>query len=353
MRSLTPLLRMLALAMSLFSAAFLCRSAFTNDTNDKSTDEAEAHALLDQGNKLTSIESAGSSPFLLIAKTTWTEGGKTTNGQMALAWQAVDRYRYEQTLPGFVQATVVAGNVLYRSRNADYVPFAAYQPDGMLHMWDLWKRWPKERQMLDPASAPKELTTKTNFICVTAKTELQRYSIRHVACFDKATGVPLIEQEILPSGVGTTTYSNYGSVGDKQFPREITYKDPLGSSGEVTITTLNATAGFPESTFHRPAQSTEEPWCENPNQGPMENRRFANDLWGARSRYVPRFDDPRLFLSVNTKGNVQKAIVIDHANLSGLREYVSFIRQQTFPVETCGTQRIPYETVLQLSGKAP
>lgn len=119
-------LAVLICALSGVSANLCVRAALANDK--KSEDAQAAQALLDKASKVTNIEAAGAQPFLLIAKTSWTQYGKTTDGQFALAWQAPNRCRRETTLSGFLEAVVVNGSVLYRTRIWDTFRWPWFDP---------------------------------------------------------------------------------------------------------------------------------------------------------------------------------------------------------------------------------
>lgn len=346
----TPLARTVFIGILAFSMNVALQNAFGND---KQSEEA-AKALLKRAAEITSLQAAGARPFLLVAKTSWTQYGKTTNGQFAMAWQAADRYRREATLPGFLEAVVVSGNMLYRSRNAEYIPLAALRPASLVGVADEFREWPTSEIKLYTGTPPKQLAGTSNYSCISSVTQFPRASVQHLACFDNSTGVPLVEQEQLPAAVATTTYDNYAFANGVQFPRKIEYNDTTGVRGEIEITKLEAVTSFPESTFQRPDQSTEQAWCADPTKQQAPERTWGMDEW---LKWNPgpmvRLNEPMVFVSVNVKGDVQSLALLDDSANRGEREAASMIRRDKFPVWTCGEKAIPYETVVRLMRTQP
>lgn len=326
--------------------------------NDKKEDQAAAQALLGRAARVTNLEATGAAPFLLVAKTSWTQYGKTTDGQFALAWQAPDRYRRETTLAGFFEAEVVAGNALYRTRNLEYIPLAMVRPAALLKVASTFTNWPRTEMKMETDPPPKGLAGTSHFLCIAAVTEFNRASVRHVACFDNATGAPLIEQQQLSSGgTETITYADYAPVNGKQFPRSIKYEDSVGVRGDVEITKIAATASFPDATFQQPAQSIEQLWCAAPKviNAPTPSWAFDNWLkWGPEPEreWTPgralQLDEPVAFVAVNAKGKVQSAVLLDDPPNARERTAVSLMRKDSFPVQACGKEPVPYEALVRL-----
>lgn len=211
---------------------------------------------------------------------------------------------------------------------------------------------------MESGPPPKELASASHFLCMSAATELNRASVRHVACFDNATGAPLIEQQQLSSGgTETITYADYASVNGKELPRSIKYADSAGVHGEVEITKLEATAGFPDTTFQQPAQSIEQPWCAAPKVINAPTPSWAFDNW-LKWRPEParnwtsgpalQLDEPVAFVAVNAKGKIESAVLLDDSPSAREKIAVSLMRNDRFPVEACGTVPIPYEAVVRL-----
>jgi len=330
-----------------FAANLLVQSAVANDK--KSEDAQAAKALLDKASKVTNIEAAGAQPFLLVAKTSWTQYGKTTDGQFALAWQAADRYRRETTLPGFLEAVVVHGNVLYRTRNIDFIPLAAFRPAALIDVPHTFTAWPTKEMKIDNGS-PKQLSGATNFRCVSAVTEFMRASVRHIACFDNSTGVPLLEQQQFSSGgEETLTYTDYVPLNASEFPRHVKYEDSTGAQGEVEVVKLEAVTSFPDSTFQRPAQSTEQPWCATPQASNAPATDWVTDNWLEwRSGLTVQLEEPVAFVTVDAKGDVRNVALFGELPDANGRAAVSTIRKDKFAVKTCGGTAVPYETIVRL-----
>lgn len=343
---------LLGCGLALGTLAILCATivfpgAFAND---KKEEQAAAQALLDRAVKVTNLQAAGGVPFLLVAKTSWVQGGKTTNGQFALAWQAPDRYRRETMFPGFIEVDVIASDALYRTRNLGYIPLAMIRPAELLQVPSTFTNWPKSEMKMETGPPPKELAGASHFLCISAVTEFYRASVRHVGCFDNATGTPLIEQQQLSSG-GTETliYADYASVNGKEFPRTIKYEDSAGVHGEVEITKLDAVASFPDTTFQQPAQSVKQPWCAAPTalNASMPSWAFDNWLeWAPGPN--PQLDEPLAFVAVDAKGKVQNVVLLVDSPNAGEEAAVSLMRKDKFPLQACGKTTVPYETVVRL-----
>ena len=353
MRFLTPRSSLFVYVVSSIAPCAIALAAFAAPSaSAKNKNSQAAQALLDKAVKVTDIQAAGGQPFLLIAKTSWTQYGKTTNGQFALAWESASHYRREITLPGFVEAIVTEGGTLYRTRNVDFVPLAALRSASLLEVSQAFKNWPTNEMKIDE-QPPTRLGGASDFRCISAVTEFPRSSVRHVACFDNTKGVPLIEQERLPSAESTVTFSGYIQLNDNLFPRVIRYDDTAGVHGAVEVVKLEAVANFPQKTFEPPARSIEQAWCTDPKVTQPEHSP-AQDNW---LRWEPgpivALDDPLVFMSVSAKGAAQNVVLLDESAGKLEKMAASRMWKGRFAVETCGKTSIPYETVIHLMRMQP
>lgn len=346
MRRLSRLVRYVLVPALLFAlTATLPGSGISATDNDE---RGKAQALLDKAVNLMDIQLPGDQPFLLAAETTWTEGDTTAHGKLAIAWQAPNRYRNEVASPGFLQVVVVAGNVLWRTRNVDHLSFAAFEAEQMLDVSGTLTHWPKKEIKIDNTD-PQE-SQATNSTCIVGSTELNRDTIHHVACFD-GTGRLLFYKRRMSTGASTLTYSSYVAVGDNQFPTAISYSDTTGARGELKVTKLDTRVSFPVGTFQRPDKSSEEAWCETPRYGDSPETPWAFHQWRTwGTGPVFRIDGPYVFVVVDAKGGVKKARLLNNFLWPWSDMAIEEIRRARLPVKTCGAQAIPYETVLQLTG---
>lgn len=346
---------------SLLCAALLATLAFVpsatakDKKEGKKTEIAAAEALLDKAAKLTNIEAADGQSFTLLADTTWTEGGKTVSGQIGLAWQARERHREEVTFPGFLETTVVANNELRRLRSTAYVPLEEMHWLQMLQFWYQMNDWGKKKAKIDNSAPPKELAALSNISCVTAAYEIGRDTLHRRACFDTASGRLLLLQQRVDKEVVTQTFSSYGTLGNKEFPFEISYQDTAGARGEVRIAKLNAVGAFPASTFQLPAPATVHAWCATPTLKGLQEPDFAADnfLRWLPGRRPVHLTDPYVFVIVGVKGDVQNSFLFDSNPNLGEQSAFSTIRKETFPIELCGTQPISYEFFMRLGHDQP
>lgn len=352
MRLISSALRFTVL-LSALTVSITCCGRMASGNNKRSQEAAQA--LLKKAAEVTDIQTPGGHPFQLVAKTSWTQYGKTTNGQFAMAWQTPESYRREIALPGFIEAALFVGSAVYRTRNVDYMPLAALRPVSLFQVSSAFTHWPTTDLNIDVGEPPRPLAAASNYRCVSAVTEFNRASIRHVACFDQTTGVPLLSQDHLSSGgMATITYESYASVGEKEFPRDIKYEDTNGVHGEFQIVQLDTVSSFPDSTLQRPAQSLEQSWCAEPTVVDPPQRDQALDNW---RKWTPGpmvvLDDPLVFVTVNGKGEVQNSVLLDNSSSRDQRTAASRVRRGKFPVEMCGTKAIPYETVIHLMRMQP
>lgn len=341
MRGVNRLARCVFVSILTLAATLVGSSTSATDNNEE---RAKAQALLDKAVSVMNIQVPGGQPFLLAAETTWTEGKTTAHGQLAIAWEAPNRYRNEVASPGFLQVVVVAGNVLWRTRNTDHLSFAAFKAEQMLDVSGSLTHWPKKQIKIDNTDPQKDST------CVVGLTELNRDAIHHVACFD-GTGRILFDKRQMSTGGVALTYSGYVAVGDKQFPTTITYSNSRGDHGEVKVTKLDTPASFPATTFQRPDKSTEEAWCEAPQYGDSLEMPWAFHqwrTWGSGPTF--KIDGPYIFVVVNAKGDATKALPLNDFRWPWNNIAIDEIYRTKLPIKTCGAQAIPYETVLQLTG---
>lgn len=355
--------RFFILAAVFSSLLSLC----TLSANDKKAEQAEAQALLDRAATLTNIEAAGSQPFVLIANTSWIENGKTTNGRFGIAWQQMDRYREQIAFPGFMQTEVVSNGKLYRARNAGYLPLLAIHWLGMFPIWNAWESLPvsdpvrsiwtagsRTNLKVDSGPAPKELASTANFTCVAGTRALPRDIVESTECFDNSTGLPLFFQQRWANNTLTYVFSDYTSVGEKRFPREITYADSAGERGEMKASRLSVFTTFADAEFQPEPNSKAETWCAEPTFVDQVKGKWPYDE--ARRWIMPRLpalDDPYLFVTVNAKGGVDKVFFDGFSPNSLQKSGADRVYGDQLPIKYCGKQAIPYEMVDRLWLRRP
>lgn len=353
------------LVMILAAACFQRVSA--RDKQDKKVEQAEAQALLDKAAALTNIEAAGSQPFVYIANTSWTDSGKTTKGLFGVAWQRADRSREQIAFPGFMQTEVVSKDKLYRARNIAYLPLVAARWRGMFAVSKLWGRlpvsdavrlsWaeqPRTTSRIDPEIVPKELAAAANFICVTGTTTLPHDTVEFTECIDNANGLPLLFRRRYGKNSTTYLFSDYAAIGEKRFPREITYADSAGNDGEMKASRLGAFTTFSDAEFQPVPDSKAEPWCAEPTfQNPLK-REPAYDVatkWiGLR---LANLDDPYLFVVINAKGGVDKVFFDGFSPNADQKSVADRVYGDQLPIMYCGKKPVAYETFVRIFQRRP
>ncbi|HLW83377.1 MAG TPA: hypothetical protein VKS20_15165 [Candidatus Acidoferrales bacterium] len=339
--------RVLTLALSLIVCTV---SASAKNKKDKKAEQAEAQALLDKAAALTNIEAPGSQPFVYIANTSWTENGKTTKGLFGVAWQRVDRYREQIAFPGFMQTEVVSGDKLYRARNTEPMQLLAMRWLSMFPVWNHLGNRPKKGPTISSAHPPKELANAKNFACVTATVaDTGIETAKLTVCFDNSTGLPLLSQQRYGDNTVTQAFSNYAALGDKYFPREITYADSAGNRGEMKASRLDVFTTFAESTFQPPPNSMALPWCAQPTfKNPLANDPVFMHIQKWIPAEIPDLNEPYIFIMVNSKGRVQKVFFMGTPPNFQEQDAANDVYGSQLPIKYCGKEAIPYETFLQL-----
>lgn len=331
---------------AIFSTGVLVRSEIAkNGKSDES--KSAAQAFLDKAAALTNLEGPGSKPFLLIADTNWTQNGVSTDGHILVGWQDPNLYREEVAFPGFDEAFFGKDDVRYHIRSAAYTPLVAVQWATLVPIWKFWETWPKDKSKIDDKHIPKELTGTSNFSCVTVETALGFGALTRTGCFDNASGLPLILQYEATGEIATVKFSDYVPIGDKYFPRDITYADRKGTHGEVKASKLVAVTHFAEEAFQPPANSTPEPWCADPT---FENSSSRQSFYANLQGPLLMPDAIYYLAFVGTKGDVKNAFFLPASPKAAPERLLSgSIYNATMPIKLCGKKPIPYELVLHVS----
>lgn len=335
--------------VSLLVVTILAPSASATAKKNKTAQQIEAQALLDKAATLTDIEAAGSQPFVYIANANWTTNSKTTTGLFGVAWQTVDRYREQISVRRFTQMEIVLKDTLYRTRNLESPPLLTERWHGMFELHGLFKDWPRKLK-IEASRPPKELAGTANFTCVTADTGIGVETVERIACFDNPTGLPILSRTHYGDNVVTRTFSDYATLGEKHFPREITYSDSIGDHGELKSSRLEVFTAFADSTFQPAPGSKSEPWCAEPTfKNPLKDDAVFLFMQQQPIPFKgPDLDDAYAFVTVSAKGRAEKVFFVGKPSNFVENNMANRLYSAQFLIKSCGQQPIPYEMFVHL-----
>ena len=240
---------------SLALLATICLAlAAQSSAAEKKDKQAEGRVLIERASELSDIRAPGSPPFRLKTSVRIVEDNKkTVEGSYLLLWASPSQWREEIVFPSFNQLRVVGEGKMWQVRNNLSL---------LLHVERLRKLLDLPGSlMLNPETKVKKIREHKRdghqFRCI----ELGRkdYDPWKV-CLASADGsLTLIERSI--SGY---EYSDYKSVGEKQYPRMLRRVDREKTAVEVSVEQLGEERFSDQSPFTPPPGVQEWVWCENP-----------------------------------------------------------------------------------------
>ncbi|MCU1296429.1 MAG: hypothetical protein JWO91_707 [Acidobacteriaceae bacterium] len=307
--------------------------------------------LLARTPKIVDIQSAGSSPFLLLAHVHLQQDTKSVDGLYAVAWAAPYRFRRVMKFPNFTETEVIVGNKIYRKRSTRAVPFLVWQFDTMMQFFHRMRLDnPAIKRFDDPNTKIRKVESEqingAADVCISI--ELGRYGIGKL-CVDSSTYAPAMletgyDLRSLSAALEHYEFSDYQPFQGKLFPRKFSFRSTNSQDIEVQVGKLIATQSFDENEFTPPMDSETLPFCEAPDS--------KGELRPSLGNVIPMFGFEDLaiamYFQVSEQGGVQNADVVYSNNPLKNREILKSFVGTHFPIQSCVGVPIPYETVIQV-----
>ncbi len=236
-------------------------------TSERNSDAETAAALLSKASQLTDIRAAGGVPFRLRAQfRLWHDPKRSTEGTYTLFWMAPDRFLEDTNSSIFTNSDLVKANELWRTRSLDYLPLRVWQLQTLLDVSGRLRLAATATRKLRAHSSIKNGIKST---CIESDAEWEKVKI----CFDGS--VPVIVESSIPTETERFEYSNYMTVGDRSFPKELRYYIENRLVVEAKIEELTANVSEDAVVFTPPANAAAHLWCANMSGGTLEPGSFT------------------------------------------------------------------------------
>jgi hypothetical protein len=192
--------------------------------------------------------------------------GKMVEGSYQFFWNGPEEWREEINLPGYTEIQVGGKGVVFLKRTTDFLPLRIYQPHSTLGYGaggspsTFVRMGPSTNETIKKIHDRSENGQRLS--CVEIESVLDRYNVKRDVCVDQSSGT-LIRQGYIDK--------TWMPIGDKSFPRFLSYVEDGKPLVEVQVTELKTTERWPPSTFGLPVSVlVERAAGRPPRQGPPE-----------------------------------------------------------------------------------
>jgi TonB family protein len=274
-------------------------------------------------------------------------------GTYLLDWAAPDRFRREIHLPGYDEISVANGSVMYRKRNLDYTPLAAFRSEELMDPEALVAQ--VQRDSMHPAVNVADFTGSTPSDGGQKLTELRMTedsgrkticipipsNIYELICADGKRGWPVTIDRRSTADDEIIQYGDYKRLGFGVVATKRQYFDGGRFLAAADVKQAKTVETFPQDTFGAPEGAEQVDWCddENPAQRlplkgplPIDPQTFQN------SEIVDAF--------VSADGTASRLEIIASGGPvadAGLRKIANLIH---FTPTTCGSKAVSSEIPL-------
>jgi TonB family protein len=277
--------------------------------------------------------------FSMAAKLQIETQGKLLDGDYELLWNGPNQWRETTTFPGYSEIRVGGKGLVSLKRSTDFLPLRIFQMRAALGYGPAYG-WGSFFHM---EIRPKETITKVRDRKIRGST-VECAEItgpekhRRELCLDQSKNAIIrpqfVDGEILP-------------VGDKVYPRVLTYVEQGKVIAHVTITRFDSPAQLPASVFVPPEGSQQQPGCINPFPPRLVHRVNPSYPEQARQSYI----EGTVYLDTLVgKDGVPRGLRVVSGVTQSLNDAsLDAVRQWGFEPAICDGAPVDYETILTIN----
>ena len=300
--------------------------------------------------------------FTMKAEISVDADGTTDQGTYVLFWNGPNEWREEIELPRYKEVQVGGKGMIWVQRSTSFIPppivnlrralgfgtnngsSLSTLPQFVLRDGEVVKSQERRKERGRTLRCFEIEDRKTKFVnetCLTAMTCIPIGVEKPVytACIDENTG--LISRE---SRWWADT--DYQKVGDKLFPRKVTFLQP-GESATVTIKELVTGASFPKDAFVPLTGIDPQPGCMNPIPPRITKDttpEYPDVLRKARKQGVVYSD-----AIIGPEGRITTKRVLRSPSPLFSDSATKSLNESAYDPATCEGQPVPFATVLQVN----
>jgi len=237
-------------------SCFLCFWILSTNCCALPSDRSDESKKLLQDAQQADARSLGGGAFRLRANfVTERKGQMVGDGSYELLWASQTKWREEILTSDFSQVRVGGDGGIWEDRRPPYQSLRVWQLTQALAFASRFSLWRNERIGTIKIKKHNGIAVR----CV--ETRLDVGEMREL-CFDEKT-TELVSEHYIPSD-RTYEFTEYSSIGAKQFPRHIKIYDGKTLAVEFSATDIQEAPNLAANSFEIPASAKWRNWCPNP-----------------------------------------------------------------------------------------
>ena len=285
----------------------------------------------------------------------------TDQGTYSLLWNGPNEWREEIELPRYKEVQVGGKGMIWVQRSTSFIPppivnlrrALGFGTNNGSSLSTLTKFERRDGEIVKSQERRKEHSRtlmcfeiedrKTKFVNQTCLTGHQCIPIGvdkpvYSACIDESSGLISRESRLWAD-------TDYQTVGDKLFPRKLTFLKP-GDSATVTIKELTPGGSFPKDAFVPLAGIEPQPGCMNPV--PPRITKYTTPDYPDMLRRAMKQGAVYSDVVIEPEGHVTIKRVLRSPSPLLSDSATKALNESAYDPATCEGQPVPFATVLQL-----
>jgi len=321
-----------------FVLALLLISNLTLASDDKP--QAESVSIIQRAVERTDIFSLPS--FTIKASVKLNVHDKSLDGTYLLYWNGPDQWKDDVELPGYSEVQIGSKGSVYRKRSTDLIPPAIAELRSTLGFGaspllsrNASFRWPTLRKGETIKKVQNRKIAGTNAKCVEI---LDPTKYEREVCVDEATNNLL---RIKPF-----EDSQFLSIGDKVFPRSLSWVEDGKTHVAVRIDELTPGTQFPPNVFDVPEGANPKPGCMNPM--PPEIVKKVQPQYPEADRLGRAQGDVYVSAIIGLDGVPSQLKIVSGVSSGLNQESLNSIKSWRYEPAQCGDTPIETENLLRV-----
>jgi TonB family protein len=303
-------------------------------------DRLEALKRIEQAVSKTNIFELPS--FRMKASISIDNNGKPLDGTYQLLWNGPDQWKEEISFPRYTEVQVGSKGTIWIKRSTDFIPFRISQVHSALGYG-----------FGVPVGAFGDLASLIQ-VRVTSKDNLKKIRSQkgrdeNLTCFEFEAPAKETFEICLNDITGTVARSstddeNFQAVGEKSFPRLLSYKQDDKVVASVNISELTTPAKFVADSFAPPPGVSPQTGCMNPMPARIVKKVSPQYPQGARENQIEGTVAVDALIGTDGVPRINKVVATPSLDLG--KSAVEAIKDWRYEPATCAGKAVAVETVM-------
>jgi len=303
---------------------------------DDARTKSDATELINRAATRQGIRSAGEKPYILRVKFRAEHiVPKPMEGQYEEVWMSPDKWRRELVLSGYKQVEIGGFGSKWLSRNLEFNPMPSYLLETALDAFTELKMPTVEKVI----SIQTKKNKRSELRCIEFAAE--HASPKRGLCFNDS-GV-LVSEEYLQQKF---EYENFGTYGDKTFPRTIRIYADDRKVLELGLEDLVPPTNIAPELFRAAADARQLAPC---GRWPAVPTQKVQPQYPREARDAHEQGTVTVYAAVAADGHIERTQILQSAGQALDKATQDAVQQWAYPAITCGVQPLPTEIEVRVN----